>query len=146
MSHILWVDNEKKEIAKITKHLGSDPRVHITFQPIFALAIDYLLQNTGHIKALPQSSIFQIICRGYYGSEDKNAMDLLPFLNQYQLKHVPIIVITGHKPAVLHHLKCRASSMGIQDWKSRIYVTDTSTDLITKVNANLIRNCANRRH
>lgn len=52
MSYILWVDYEKKEIARMTSHLGSDPRVQITFRPTFALAADYLLRNVDKIKSL----------------------------------------------------------------------------------------------
>lgn len=139
------MDNEKEEIARMTKHLSSDPRVHMTFQPTFALGTDYLLKNMDKIKSLPQSSIFQIICRGYYASEDKNAIDLLPFLDHYQLADIPIIVITGHKSPVLNHFKRRASSMGIHDWKFRIYVTNYSTELITKINSNRLDKCNNRR-
>ena len=146
MSYILWIDYEKPEIADMTKHLGSDPRVHITLQPVFALAVDYLSQNKDRIRSLPQSSIFQIICRGYYASENKNAMDLLPFLEHYQLKDVPIIVITGNKSAVLDHFKRQALSMGNQDWKSRIHVTSYHAELITKINSNLVDKCAQHRH
>ena len=146
MSYILWMDYEKPEIADMTKHLGSDPRVHITFQPVFALAVDYLSQNKDRIRSLPQSSIFQIICRGYYASENKNAMDLLPFLKHYQIEDVPIIVMTADKPGVIKHLEYLAAAMGIQDWKSRIYVTNYHPDLITKINSNLIDKCAQHRH
>ena len=145
ISYILWMDSDKEELSRMTKHLGSDPRVHITFQETFALATHYLLQNIDKIKSLPESSIFQIICRGYYASEDKNALHLLLFLNHHHLQYVPIVVITADKPGVLHHFRNQASSMGIQDWRSRIYVTDNSADLITKINANLIDKYAARR-
>ena len=146
MSYILWMDSEKEEIAQMTKHLGNDPRVRLVFQETFALSTDYLLKNLEKIKSLPKSSIFQIICRGYYASEKKNAIDLLTFLNHHQLEYIPIVVITGDKPGVLDHFKHQAPSMGIHDWRSRIYVTNNSSDLITKINANLLEQYANRHH
>jgi hypothetical protein len=140
MSHILWMDDNKTEIARITKHLGNDPRVHITFEETFTLGANYLSLNIDKIKSLPQSSLFQIVCRGYYASESKNAMDLLPLLAHHKLEHVPIVVITGDKAGVLKHFIPHALSMGIKDLKSRIYVTDNSADLITKINTNLVDN------
>jgi hypothetical protein len=142
MSYILWLDNNKTEIAQITKHLGNDPRVNITFQETFVLGTAYLLQNTDKIKSFPKSSFFQIVCRGYYSSENKDALDLLPILNHFGLESVPVVVITADKAGVLKHFIPKAQSMGIQDLKSRVYVTDSSADLITKINANLIDNYA----
>ncbi|CAF1394186.1 unnamed protein product [Didymodactylos carnosus] len=146
LSYILWMDNDKADIAQITKHLTSDPSVHVNFQETFDLATKYLLQHMDKIKSLPQSTIFQIICRGYYKSEDKNPLNLLLFLDHYQLKNVPIIVFTQDKPGVLNSFEREAPSMGIHDWKYRLYVTDNSADLITKINANASNKSVSQRH
>ena len=146
MTYILWVDYEKPAIAPMTSHLSSDPRVHITFQPTFTQATEYILLNIEKIKALPQSSVFQIICRGYYASEDKNPFDLLPFLTRHKLEYVPIIVITSDKKGVLDHFTYQGAVMGIQHWKNRIYVTNYHAELITRINANLIKKHTSQHH
>ena len=72
-------------------------------------------------------------------------IDLLLFLSHHQLEYVPIVVITRDKQGVLDHFQRQAPFMGIHKWRSRIYVTNNSSDLISKINTNLLDPYANRR-
>ncbi|UJR18207.1 hypothetical protein I4U23_005108 [Adineta vaga] len=54
-------------------------------------------------------------------------------------------MISEHKPAVLRHFKEQASTTGIHDCISRIYVTSSHADLITRINRNLIDKWTNQR-
>ncbi|CAF1245666.1 unnamed protein product [Rotaria sp. Silwood1] len=99
------------------------------------MAENYLQKTMEKIKS--SSSPFQIICRGYYKSEDKNPLNLLFFLDRSHLKWVPVIVFTQDKEGLMYHLQNQAPSMSIQDWKDRLYIVNNSTDLIAKVKSNI---------
>ncbi|CAF1931817.1 unnamed protein product [Rotaria magnacalcarata] len=131
--YILWIDTKDNENATIANHLESDGHIHIDFFNTFSSLQDYLRKNMRQIKSSP----FQIISRGYYKNEDKNPMDLLLFLNQNDLKHVPVIVFTKDKSGLEAHLAPQGSSKGVYDWKDRLCIITNPQLLIAKCKSNI---------
>ncbi|CAF4770934.1 unnamed protein product [Rotaria sp. Silwood1] len=134
-SYILWIDKKTEDNSLVMKQLINEQPVHIEFCETYSMAENYLQKTMEKIKS--SSSPFQIICRGYYKSEDKNPLNLLFFLDRSHLKWVPVIVFTQDKEGLMYHLQNQAPSMSIQDWKDRLYIVNNSTDLIAKVKSNI---------
>ncbi|CAF2935817.1 unnamed protein product [Rotaria sp. Silwood2] len=131
---ILWIDKKNNDSSNVEKQLSGDKHVKIDFFEKFSQAEDHLLRNKDKIKS---SSKLQIICRGYYKDENKNPLNLLHLLNQHNLKYVPILVFTQDKSGLNHHLQKQAPSMGIDDWKQRLFITSSSEELVTKIKENI---------
>ncbi|CAF1309140.1 unnamed protein product [Rotaria sordida] len=129
-SYILWIDKKSGDNSDTANQLTSDGKIHIDFRETFAMAQDHIRQISNIIKS--PSSTFQIVCRGYYKNENKNPFDLLLLLNKNNLRHIPVIVFTNDKEGLLKHLENQAPSVGLTDWKDRLYITSTSKKLITK--------------
>ncbi|CAF1245421.1 unnamed protein product [Rotaria sp. Silwood1] len=134
-SYILWIDKKTEDNSLVMKQLINEQPVHIEFCETYSMAENYLQKTMEKIKS--SSSPFQIICRGYYKSEDKNPLNLLFFLDRSHLKWVPVIVFTQDKEGLMYHLQNQAPSMSIPDWKDRLYIVNNSTDLIAKVKSNI---------
>src|SRR6185437_9760854 len=143
-SYIFWIDKKSEENIQVMNQLTNDKGLQIDFSETFSMAKDHLQRHIQKIKS--SSSKFQIICRGYYRNEDKNPLDLLRFLNNHQLEQIPVIVFTQDKQGLQNHLQSQASTMGIYDWRDRLYITEYSKELITKIKANITSNLGNHRH
>ncbi|CAF3651357.1 unnamed protein product [Rotaria socialis] len=131
--YILWIDKKDGENDIIAKHLESNGHIHIEFFETFSSLQNYLQKSTRPIKSSP----FQIISRGYYKNEDKNPLDLLLFLNQNDLKHVPVIVFTKDKSGLETRLASQGSSKGVYDWKDRLCIITNPKELIAKCKSNI---------
>ena len=79
------------------------------------------------------SSTFQIICRGYYRDENKNPLNLLDLLDELDIRKVPVLVYTQDKSGLQKHLENQAPSMGIRNWKQRLFITNDEQELINKL-------------
>jgi hypothetical protein len=115
------------------KQLTSDTDVKIDFCETLSEAENYILKHVDKTK----SSTFQIICRGYYKHENKNPLNLLHFLNNHALYHIPVLVFTKDKSGLLTHLQHQAPSMGINDWQQRLFITKSSEKLVKKSKENM---------
>jgi hypothetical protein len=73
-------------------------------------------------------------------------LDLLHLLNNHQLKHIPVSVFTQDQQGVQNHLEHEAKSMGINDWKQRLHITNNKEDLIIKSKANITNKPGNHHH
>ena len=133
-SYILWIDQKSEENARIAEQLTSDQGIQVDFAETFSRGLNHLQQHRDKIKS--PSSTFQVICRGYYRSENKNPMDLLAFLNHHHLKHIRVIVFTQDEHGLQGHLKQQGPSMNIHDWRDRLYITNDSRNLVTKCKSN----------
>jgi hypothetical protein len=135
MWFILWIDKKSDDIIHVMKQLTSDKSVKIDFCETLLEAENHLLRHLDKIKS---SSTFQIICRCYYKHENKNPLNLLQFLNNHGLNCIPVLVFTQDKCGLLHHLENQAPSMGINDWKQRLIITDNSEKLVRRSTENMI--------
>ncbi|CAF0874527.1 unnamed protein product [Rotaria sp. Silwood1] len=129
-SFILWIDKKNHENAHIEKRLRSEKNVKIDFYEALSRAEAHMLKYKHKIKL---SSTFQIICHGYYKEENKNPLNILSFLNDNSLSHVPVLVFTNDKVDLQTRLQSQAPSMGINDWKQRLFITGNHEELIKKI-------------
>ncbi|CAF4963502.1 unnamed protein product [Rotaria magnacalcarata] len=134
-SYILWIDKKIGDNGFIANQLTSNSQIHIDFCETLAAAQNHVERNLNKIKS--SSSIFQVICRGYYKREHKNALDLLFFLNRNQLKHIPAIIFTHDKEGLIKHLDYEASQVGLVEWRERFYITSDTKKLIKKCRCNI---------
>ena len=134
-SYVLWIDKKSEENANMAKQLTSDQRIQVDFVETFSSAQTHLRRHLDKIRS--PSSTFQVICRGYYKSENKNPMDLLAFLNQNRLKHIPVLVFTQDEHGLRGHLKNQAASMNIYDWTDRLYISNDPRNIIVKCKSNI---------
>ncbi|CAF3309267.1 unnamed protein product [Rotaria sp. Silwood2] len=134
-SYILWIDKKSGDNSGIANQLIADGNVHIDFRESFAKAQDHIREVLNKIKS--PSSTFQIVCRGFYRHENKNPFDLLLLLNKNNLRHIPVIVFTNDKQGLISHLEHQAPSVGLIDWKDRLYITSDAKKLVTKCKTNI---------
>ncbi|CAF1252449.1 unnamed protein product [Rotaria sp. Silwood1] len=134
-SFILWIDKKNADNSDVANQLISDGKIHVDFRDTFAMAQDHIRQILNKIRS--PSTAFQIVCRGYYKQENKNPFDLLLFLNKNNLKHIRVLVFTNDKQGLINHLEYQAPSVGLLDWKDRLYITSDSKKLITKCRSNI---------
>lgn len=130
-SFILWMDRKSNDINRIEQQLNRNSDVRIDFADTYTHAEEHLLRNKNKINK--PSSKFLIICRGFYREENKNPIDLLQFLDRHGLSHIPVIAFTQDKSGLMGHLERQASSMRLNDWRQRVFVTSSSEELIRKV-------------
>lgn len=133
MWFILWIDKKSEDNINAVKQLTSDTDVKIDFCETLSETENYILKHVDKTK----SSTFQIICRGYYKHENKNPLNLLHFLNNHALYHIPVLVFTKDKSGLLTHLQHQAPSMGINDWQQRLFITKSSEKLVKKSKENM---------
>lgn len=138
-SFILWIDEKNQDNALIEKHLKAKKNIIIDFCITYIHAIRHLMRYKNKIKS--STSMFQIISRGYYANVNKNPLNLLQLLDDYQLSHIPILVYTRHKLDVENRFQNQAPSIGIHDWKKNMFITDKPDELIMKVLKNINDYC-----
>ena len=135
---ILWIDKMNDDNMHVINQLAHNSNVKTEFRHSLSEAENHILTCIDQIRS---SSTFQIICRGYYKRENKNPLNLLHFLDNHQLNHVPVFVFTEDKSGVEHHFHNQAPAMNIHDWQQRLTVVSNSEDLVKK----LKRNMSNKR-
>lgn len=128
---ILWIDKKSSHITQIEQQLARDRDVKIDFGDTYAQAEEYLIINKNKINK--QSTNFLIICRGYYPDVNKNALDLLEFLDRHGLGHIPVIVFTRNKSELMDRLERQASSMRVQNWQERLLITNSAEALVKRL-------------
>ncbi|UJR17166.1 hypothetical protein I4U23_004062 [Adineta vaga] len=131
---VLWIDQQNEDNLRIVKQLTNNNKTEMLFCETLSKAENYLWD---HMNEMKLSSKFQIICRGYYKSENKNPLNLLQFLNNYGLHHIPILVFTQDKAGLKHHLQNQAPLFNLNDWQYRLVITDTPEELIQKIQKNM---------
>ena len=136
-TYILWIDARTSENAHRAQPFISKPGFKIDFQETMSMAEAHLLRHREKIRS--PSSQFQIICRGYYKSENKNALNLIDFLNKHQLTHIPIHVYTQDKQGVFNIMQQQAPSMGINDWKQRVRIVEDPEELSQNIRKKMNR-------
>ncbi|CAF2224762.1 unnamed protein product [Rotaria magnacalcarata] len=133
-SRVLWIDWESDENNSLMKKISIEACTAVEFCENFSSLEPYLQQHGQDGSS--SSSAFQIICSGYYKNVDKNPLDVLLLLDQGELGHVPVTVFTHDKEGLINHLRNKASSKGISDWKDRLYIVRHGTDLINRIVSN----------
>ncbi|CAF1381643.1 unnamed protein product [Didymodactylos carnosus] len=114
--HILWVDSESKD--PLCRHLKAESGVTIAFCETYAMAEEYLSKNIQYIK---NCRPFQIICRGYYQSENRNPLNILDLINNNEISYsTSIVVYTRDKSGVERWL----AQSPTQAWRQRLFITD----------------------
>ena len=134
-SFVLWIDRKDHDQIQIEQQFN-DGQFHFDFCETISKAEHHLLTHMTKIKS--SSSSFQIICRGYYKDENKNPLNLLTFLHNHQLNQIPVSVFTQDIAGLEMHLQNQATSMGIHDWKQRLFVTNNTQELIKHVKQNSV--------
>lgn len=134
-SSILWIDKSDGEISQIEIKLKKDHNISIDFVETFAEAEKYIFKSKKKVES--SSSVFQIVCRGYYRDEDKNPLDILKLLDFLEWRHVPVLVFTSNKVNLRNHLETQAPSMNIRGWTNRLFITTTSMHLLNRIEKNL---------
>ena len=133
--YILWIDRMTSDNRRVVDQLAAENNnVKIEFHDTLSASQNYILTNMDKIRSSPT---FQIICRGYYRHENKNPLNLLEFLNNHGLRHIPIIVFTEDTAGVEHHFQNQAPSMNIYDWQERFTLTSSSESLVKRIKRNI---------
>ncbi|CAF0766498.1 unnamed protein product [Didymodactylos carnosus] len=116
--HILWIDNESED--PLCRHLKAESGVNIAFCETIAMAEEYLSKNIQYIK---NCRSFQIVCRGYYKSENKNPLNILHLVDKNRIScSTPILVYTRDKSGVEKWL----AQSPTQAWRQRLFITDSA--------------------
>ncbi|CAF3675368.1 unnamed protein product [Rotaria socialis] len=131
MSFILWIDKHNSENTHIEQRLTIDRDVKVDFCETYSKGEAHISRLRERIRS---SSTFQVICRGYYRDENKNPLNLLQFLNNNGLSHIPVSVFTQDKSGLMNHLQRQGPAIGIYDWQQRLFITSSSEELITNIN------------
>ncbi|CAM4855764.1 unnamed protein product [Rotaria socialis] len=129
MSFILWIDKHNSENTHIEQRLTIDRDAKVDFCETYSKGEAHISRLRERIRS---SSTFQVICRGYYRDENKNPLNLLQFLNDNGLSHIPVIVFTQDKSSLMNHLQRQAPAMGLHDWQQRLFITNSSEELTAK--------------
>jgi hypothetical protein len=130
---IIWIDTKTDLKDVIERKLEMTHKAEFEFCQTFSQGTDYVLQYNDQIR----SSMYQIVCRGYYPSEDKNALNLLELLTDLQLHHLPILVITRHKANIISRFNIQAPQMDLHNWKEQIFITDDFDHLLKELKQNI---------
>ncbi|CAM2702963.1 unnamed protein product [Rotaria socialis] len=131
MSFILWIDSKNNANAQIEQRFTTGGDVKVDFCETYSKGEAHISRLRERIRS---SSTFQVICRGYYRDENKNPLNLLQFLNNNGLSHIPVSVFTQDKSGLMNHLQRQGPAIGIYDWQQRLFITSSSEELITNIN------------
>ena len=127
---ILWIDVKSSEHVQIARKLEEKGNVQVDFAETYAQGERYLTERRAQIQS---STRFLIICRGYFRNENKNALNLLQFLDKNHLAMYSIIIFTSDKDGLSSKFDEQAPDMGLYGWKRRLQVTNETSDFMDKL-------------
>lgn len=128
---IIWIDEKTEENIKTANKIQKACNVPVSFTENPLSAEKYLTENIEQIrKKSLQEKPLQIICRGFYKSVNQSPLHILKFLNQQNIRRIPIVIFTRDRQGTQYHLSQQAPSMGIADWKTQFHITSDVHEVI----------------
>ena len=133
---LIWIDdsiNDLKQTVRMKLNSNEDCQI-ISCETLNETA-EYLLEHNDFIR----SRNFQIISRSYFPNENKSALHLLEMLDDLQLNHLSISIVTKSLTRIESYFNEEASHLDIYNCKQKLFVTDQIDRLVHRIQHNFAK-------
>lgn len=125
---VVYIDQKHEGMIWVKKEILSyDKSIRFESCETMKKAEDFLSKNKNSFRSL---SHFQIITRGFYKDENKNALNLLDFLITNRITNAQVFVYTQHIQGVEQYFEKQAASFHLPDWRRKLIIVDDAEELV----------------